>query len=75
MRDTLKIGAPRQVESHESVSVLIGASLPGRVRLGEEKSHANGGGNGLVGGGFPAVVVGHRATRFLRQFPVAGSGG
>ena len=66
-RRFLQICFARHVKSYESVSVFIGSSLPRRVRFGEEKFHSNGGSNGLVSGGFFAVVIGHCAPRAFRK--------
>ena len=63
----IQIGVLGKIESHESISVFIGSSLPRRVCLCKEEFHTNGSGNGLVSDSFSSVIIRHRSFGFNGQ--------
>ena len=46
----------------QTVGVLVDATLPGAVRIGEVHLHPGGLGEALMGGPFPVLIVSHRQT-------------
>ena len=48
LRDVREVGTLGNVLTDESVGVLVGSTLPGMVRSGEEESHACSPGNAFV---------------------------
>ena len=56
LRDVRKIGSLGDILTDESVSVLIGSTLPGMVRSGKEEAHTCCSGNSFALGELQAVV-------------------
>src|SRR3990172_4070465 len=67
LREAAQVGALGQVLAQEAVGVLVDATLPGAVRIGEVDLHPGGLRQLLMCGHFPAPVVSERQTLLRRD--------